>query len=132
MATLTVLQSEPPHPVATQKVCRRCGHAPPKKGERFCGGCKQVVLREMRSSGYLASAKDQGRAIINESKGRSVVRSFEPEYLPDDDGPEEQYRPPPEVRVVKHSSAAGRECPSLDCIDLPPAPPLEPKERPSK
>jgi hypothetical protein len=36
-----------------EPACERCGGAPPVRGERYCKGCKKLVLAELRESGYL-------------------------------------------------------------------------------
>ncbi len=33
--------------------CERCSKRPRREGERFCGLCRNILLREMKETGYL-------------------------------------------------------------------------------
>jgi len=37
----------------TRPLCERCNDKPKNPGERFCTGCRKVVLAEMDEAGYL-------------------------------------------------------------------------------
>lgn len=34
-------------------ICERCGKRPKRDGERFCGLCRNRLMKEMKESGYL-------------------------------------------------------------------------------
>lgn len=53
------------------KECEKCKTAPADAGYRFCRACRNVVLREMKQSGYLTETRV--RPVIGEHTGRKCL-----------------------------------------------------------
>jgi len=42
------------------KLCQRCSVTAAKRGEKYCSGCRQIVVKEMNETGYLQSIPTYG------------------------------------------------------------------------
>lgn len=55
------------------KVCELCKELPPRPGERYCDGCRRVMLSQMKRSNYLTKTGGWRRPLVNRAGQASVV-----------------------------------------------------------